>query len=193
VTQSDSDSAEGPDTQFDLSSITSGPAASTAPDALTAQEQSKLADPKEVDAAEERKLRLSWIRHKVLQEEGIAAARSEFSERVYIVLVLMLIFVAIFVGLSAQGAWKISDRVLITMFGGMTLNVLGIFGIVAKFLFPKDGNGSPFEAPRRRKEDVLKDIKGATKKAARKVAKKATKRLDKVVKKTKSQNATSVR
>lgn len=63
--------------------------------------------------------------------------RKEFGNKIYWLIVFWVI--GILVLLSCQGVgvfdFNLSDKVLITLIGGTTLNVLGIFVIVAKYFF----------------------------------------------------------
>ena len=58
--------------------------------------------------------------------------RKTYANRIYWLIVWWLAGVAVIV---MFGSWHISDKVLITLVGGTTINVLGIFAIVAKYLF----------------------------------------------------------
>lgn len=68
--------------------------------------------------------------------------RKKYSGKLYWLISIWLI--AIFVLLLLQGFlgimgyFNLSDKVLITIIGGTTINVLGLFAIVANYIFPKE-------------------------------------------------------
>ncbi len=79
------------------------------------------------------------------QINNIITARTEYAEKVFLLVKRWLI--AVFLILAIQGMfhafWEkspLSDQVLMALIGGTTLNVIGIFTIVANFLFPKNGH-----------------------------------------------------
>jgi hypothetical protein len=79
------------------------------------------------------------------QINDIINARKAYAEKVFKLVVFWLI--AVLVILIVQGLvqtiWEksvLSDHVLMALIGGTTVNVIGIFTIVANFLFPKSGH-----------------------------------------------------
>ncbi len=68
--------------------------------------------------------------------------RKKYSGKLYWLISIWLI--AIFALLLLQGflgrtdVFMLSDKVLITIIGGTTINVLGLFAIVANYIFPKE-------------------------------------------------------
>ncbi len=79
-----------------------------------------------------------------LQLEQDLTERKKYAGRIFWLIVGWI--VAIFAVVGLQGfsyfGFSISDNVLITLIGGTTINVLGIFIVVANYLFPKT-NASP--------------------------------------------------
>lgn len=73
--------------------------------------------------------------------------RKEYAKKIFELIVWWLGAVWFLLMLAAIGGpadWFIlSDKVLITLIGGTTVNVLGIFVIVANYLFNKDKTKSP--------------------------------------------------
>lgn len=65
--------------------------------------------------------------------------RKDFAERIFSFLVFYMATVGVFVLLSgvALNIFHLSDTVLVTMLGTTTANVIGIFIVVAKYLFPQ--------------------------------------------------------
>ena len=98
---------------------------STKPDELYQQE---------IDAHEKEKKRLENISLK--QDIYL---RRKYAGRIYTLIVFWLVAVFILIILSGFGAvfgwFKLSTTVLTTIVGGTTINVLGIFYIVANYLF----------------------------------------------------------
>ncbi len=65
--------------------------------------------------------------------------RKLYSGRIFMfvsVWVLLVMF-AVFAQGWSFGQFQLSDKVLMTLIGGTTVNVLGLFAIVANYLFPK--------------------------------------------------------
>lgn len=74
------------------------------------------------------------------------ALRKEYSNKLYCLIRnwLIAIFVLLLIqgSLGTSGYFTLSDKVLITIIGGTTLNVLGLFAIVANYIFPKSSINS---------------------------------------------------
>lgn len=98
------------------------------PDPKTLQEE------KEYEKAE-KAARLKSLRQNI--EE-----RKEYAKKIYHLIVWWLVGVFVVLLLNGFGwlsGFELSDKVLITLIGGTTVNVLGIFAIVANYLFNKKG------------------------------------------------------
>lgn len=65
--------------------------------------------------------------------------RKKYANLIYRLVVGWLVVVGLILGWSGceRVAYKLSDQVLITLISGTTINVLGLFAIVANYLFPK--------------------------------------------------------
>ncbi|MFZ6843565.1 hypothetical protein [Undibacterium sp. RuTC16W] len=77
------------------------------------------------------------------QVEQIIEARKTYADKVFSLVRIWLIVVGSILigqGFNRYVGFELSDKVLITLIGGTTLNVIGIFTIVANFLFPKNGH-----------------------------------------------------
>jgi len=63
--------------------------------------------------------------------------RKEFGNKIYWLVVGWILGILVLLGIQGFGIFefKLSEKVLITLIGGTTLNVLGIFVIVAKYFF----------------------------------------------------------
>jgi len=63
--------------------------------------------------------------------------RREFGIRIYWLVVFWILGILVLLAVQGFGVFEfdLSEKVLITLIGGTTLNVLGIFVIVAKYFF----------------------------------------------------------
>ena len=80
-----------------------------------------------------------------LQLEQDLTERKKYAGRIFWLIVgwIVAIFAIIVLqGFSAKTGFSISDTVLMTLIGGTTINILGIFIVVANYLFPKT-NAAP--------------------------------------------------
>lgn len=70
--------------------------------------------------------------------------RADFAQKLYKLIVWWLIAIGVYLGLegfgSTWGFFNLDDDVVIALLIGTTLNVLGIFYIVANYFFPKEGS-----------------------------------------------------
>lgn len=104
------------------------------PDSRAEKESEKF----DYDAEQDKKI-------KDLHIEGLKQdikERKDYANKIFKLISFWL--VAVLVILILQGCdcayFELSDQVLITLLGGTTINVLGLFVIVASYLFPKGGN-----------------------------------------------------
>lgn len=85
-------------------------------------------------------LELKLKREKILND-GLKQDRKErrkYAERIFLLIVgwvFAILFIIIFKGFGDFYNFQLSDKVLMTLIGGTTINVLGIFVIVANYLF----------------------------------------------------------
>ena len=80
-----------------------------------------------------------------LQLEQDLTERKKYAGRIFWLVVgwIVAIFAVIVLqGFSDKTGFSISDNVLMTLIGGTTINILGIFIVVANYLFPKP-NATP--------------------------------------------------
>jgi hypothetical protein len=112
---------------INLGEITAGPLGEPEPDSETQEEEDDL-------DAQERRVRLRGIAQDINE-------RRRYAGRIFWIIVFWL--AGIFVLLLIQGAlspWRLfslDDAVLIAAIGGTTVNVIGIFIVVARYLFPR--------------------------------------------------------
>lgn len=93
-------------------------------------------------ALESRTLESEELKARVAKLNQDISLRKEYSGKLYRLISIWLI--AMFALLLLQGflgktdVFMLSDKVLITIIGGTTINVLGLFAIVANYIFPKE-------------------------------------------------------
>jgi hypothetical protein len=63
--------------------------------------------------------------------------RAAFAGRIFLLLAMWMISVIIIVTETGRGFLGLSDTVLIMLLGTSTANVIGLFAIVARYLFPR--------------------------------------------------------
>lgn len=106
--------------------------------ALKVRELREAADDRSLD----RKMRKDQHDRQMQMIDEILDARKRYANKIFWMVVVWLIAMGMILGLRGY-YWKsgfvLSDKVLLALIGGTTLNVLGIFTIVANFLFPKNG------------------------------------------------------
>lgn len=94
------------------------------------------------DDAYERKITRAFHSRELKQIDEIIESRKAYANKIFKLVVFWLIGVVAVILLSGFGpfGFLLDDKVLLALIGGTTLNVLGIFTIVANFLFPKNGH-----------------------------------------------------
>ncbi len=123
----------------ELSQIAVDAQPQSAPDLQTAQEEKDL-----VKAAYELKLKRLQILNDGLEQDR--QERRKYAERIFLLIVgwvFAILFIIVFKGFGDYYNFELSDKVLITLIGGTTINVLGIFIIVANYLFKNPASTQP--------------------------------------------------
>lgn len=87
---------------------------------------------------EKQALELQLLKAQIQKFEDDNESRREFSRNIFTVTVIWMFLVLVIVIQSASGKWRLSDSVLITLISTTTANVIGIFIIVANYLFNRD-------------------------------------------------------
>lgn len=131
--------------ETDLSLI--GPSPTSAPssdaESLYRSELKAFDSPdQESDEEYERKIRRAFQVKQLEQFEEIIQSRKDYASKIFQLVVWWLVglgVVVLMAGWEFEG-FALDKTVLLALIGGTTLNVLGIFTIVTRFLFPKDGN-----------------------------------------------------
>jgi hypothetical protein len=96
----------------------------------------------EDDVAYERKIKRAFHARELQQIDAIVESRKAFANKIFVLVVCWLVATGVVILLSGfkLGGFSLDGKVLLALIGGTTLNVLGIFTIVANFLFPKNGH-----------------------------------------------------
>jgi len=93
---------------------------------------------KEAEALDQAKVKLEL--------EGIKqdqTQRKEYADRIFCLIkwwLVAILAILVLHGFAEKIGFKLSDKVLITLIGGTTINVLGIFAIVANYIFYRPSN-----------------------------------------------------
>ena len=107
------------------------------------QVPAKNPDPETSEANEALKRAYNELVNRQLEQD--ITERKKYANRSFWLVVgwIVAIFAIIVLqGFSAKTGFSISDTVLMTLIGGTTINILGIFIVVANYLFPKT-NAAP--------------------------------------------------
>jgi len=83
--------------------------------------------------AEDERNRTEKLKNDSLEQD--IRARKEYANKIFALICCWIVFLGIFLLLVGFSCIKLSDGVLIAFIGGTTANVLGIFMIVAKYIF----------------------------------------------------------
>jgi len=123
----------------ELSQIAVGSQPPSLPDIQTAQEEEDL-----VKTAYALRLKRLKILNDGLRQDR--KERRKYAERIFLLIVgwvFAILFIIIFKGFGSYYGFELSDKVLITLIGGTTISVLGIFVIVANYLFKQTPSHKP--------------------------------------------------
>ena len=117
-------------TVLSLDSILPPKEISETPDQKTAEELKTL-------ELEERAARLAKLNQDLELREKYSGKLFDLI-KYWLAAIFLLLLLQGFVGV--HGYFALSDKVLITIIGGTTINVLGLFAIVANYIFPKESS-----------------------------------------------------
>jgi hypothetical protein len=78
------------------------------------------------------------LRQELKEAKDVHQLRKDYSGKLFSLIVVWLIFVLVYVGLAAStgGRFRLAESVLIAFITSTTVSVLGLFLLVAKWLFP---------------------------------------------------------
>ena len=87
---------------------------------------------------EKQSLELQLLKAQIRKFEDDNTGRREFSRSIFTVTVIWMFLVFMVVIQCANGKWHLSDSVLIALITTTTANVIGVFIIVANYLFNRE-------------------------------------------------------
>lgn len=119
------------------SRLQSGQSTKVDTDAAVKEEQKELQDER-IHELEKQALELQLLKAQIRKFEDDNTGRREFSRSIFAVTVVWMFLVLMILIQHASGKWHLSDSVLITLITTTTVNVIGIFIIVANYLFNRD-------------------------------------------------------
>jgi hypothetical protein len=92
--------------------------------------------------AEERQIRKAFLARELDQIDDLVKQRKIFANKIFWLLVVWLIATGAILLLQGFKFWgfQLEPKAILALIGGTTLNVIGIFAVVANFLFPKTGS-----------------------------------------------------
>src|SRR5205085_2446664 len=87
---------------------------------------------------ERQALELQLLKAQIRKFEDDNQSRKEFSRSIFTLTVIWIFLVLMIIIQCAGGKWHLDDSVLIALITTTTANVIGIFIIVANYLFNKE-------------------------------------------------------
>lgn len=81
-------------------------------------------------------------------EQVMLEERKKYASRLFWLSVVWLIFIGVYLALAGFGVLKTADSVLIALISTTTANVLGLFYIVARWLFPNKASDGKDDQPK---------------------------------------------
>lgn len=103
-----------------------------------AKEERKELQDERIHELEKQALELQLLKAQIRKFEDDNTGRREFSRSIFTVTVIWMFLVLMIIVQSASGRWHLSDSVLIALITTTTANVIGVFIIVANYLFNRD-------------------------------------------------------
>lgn len=107
------------------------------------EEPTKAVDPLDDFQRRERNAEVRRKEHELSEAQSTTNLRIAFSGAIFLMCALWLHFIARIICECGGGVRKLDDSVLIALITTTTLNVLGLFYIVANWLFPKPKEDAP--------------------------------------------------
>ncbi|HEX8314815.1 MAG TPA: hypothetical protein VF609_07480 [Flavisolibacter sp.] len=106
-------------------------------DEAISEEKQEL-DEGRIHELQKKALELQLLKAQIRKFEDDNEGRREFSRSIFLVTVIWMFLVLMIVLQCARGKWGLSDSVLIALITTTTATVIGIFIIVANYLFNRD-------------------------------------------------------
>lgn len=101
-------------------------------------EEKKELEGERLQELEKKALELQLLKAQIQKFEDDNQSRREFSRSIFTVTVIWMFLVLMIVIQCANGKWELPDSVLIALITTTTANVIGIFLIVANYLFNRE-------------------------------------------------------
>lgn len=101
------------------------------------EEKRELEDER-LQELEKKALQLKLLKAQIRKFEDDNQGRREFSRSIFAVTVIWMFLVLMVIIQCAGGRWHLSDAVLIALITTTTANVIGIFLLVANYLFNRE-------------------------------------------------------
>lgn len=101
-------------------------------------EEKKELEQERLHELEKQVLELKLLKAQIRKFEDDNESRREFSRNIFTVTVIWMFLVLVVVIQCANGKWHLPDSVLIALITTTTANVIGIFIIVANYLFNRE-------------------------------------------------------
>lgn len=110
-----------------------------------AEDNDNLADLEELKlASDQQRLQIEILKQKLTEDKDNHDLRTSYTNKIFWLVCTWLgcvIVAVLLVGFELCG-FKLSDKVLMTFIATTTLNVLGLFAIVAKWMFQQNNNST---------------------------------------------------
>lgn len=106
-------------------------------DEAAKEEENELKEGR-IHELEKAALELQLLKAQIKKFEDDNEGRREFSRSIFAVTVVWMLLVMMVVFQCADGRWHLSDSVLIALITTTTATVIGVFVIVANYLFNKE-------------------------------------------------------
>ena len=103
-----------------------------------AKEEQQELEEERLHELEKQALELQLLKAQIQKFEDDNESRREFSRSIYAVTVIWMFLVLMIIVQCANGKWHLSDSVLIALITTTTANVIGVFIIVANYLFNRE-------------------------------------------------------
>ncbi len=103
-----------------------------------ANEERKELQEGKIHELEKQALELQLLKAQIRKFEDDNEGRREFSRNIFAVTVVWMFLVLMIVIQCAVGKWRLSDSVLVALITTTTATVIGIFIIVANYLFNRE-------------------------------------------------------
>lgn len=133
--------------------------------ALEQVDPPNLAEPLDNYKIRERETELQRKEHELQVERVMLDERKRYAFRLFGLSFFWLLFIGVYLILAGMSFLKAADSVLIALITTTTANVLGLFYIVARWLFPNKGNNESVAQTKPAQVKKMQPKKGPAKNA----------------------------